>query len=338
MAWLTPQQDREIDAMVKRFTAAGESGPKLMTAKHFGINPQSVTAAMKRCETRPSRQIETLTSEDFEIKTLAVRIPSSTEIQVEDKRILELVASDIHFPFEDQPAYELFVKVATDLQPDILVLLGDIIDNYAVSAHDKDADRATPAAFKEEMRYARQKLEQLRELLPKTRIIYKEGNHETRLKRYILKNAPVLSSLKCTTLPDLLDLKSLDIEWIGNDERLQIGRLHHIHGNEIGGGGSSPARLKYQRMQCNFIFGHLHTRDKYRARAYDGQQHGAYANPCLCNLKAEYIHHAANWSLGFTLIDHDTDRTFQVEEIEVIKPNDDSRQAKCNVRGRIFTV
>jgi hypothetical protein len=179
---------------------------------------------------------------------------------------------------------------------------------------------------------------ELRDRLAECADHLQRGEHETRLSRYINKNAAVLSQMKAITLPELLDLKSLGIEWIGNDERLRIGRLHHIHGNEIGGGGMSPARAKYQRMQCNFIFGHLHQRDKYRPRAYDGSQHGAYANPCLCLLKAEYLHHAHSWSNGFSIIDHDVDKSFQVEEIEVIKPHDESKQAKCNVRGRIYQV
>lgn len=306
-----------------------------MTAEHFGVCVATVRRWIREDK---KEQIETLTSSDFEITTPVPRVPKSTEVSVEEKRILELVASDIHFPYEDAPAYQLLLDVAKDLQPDIFVLLGDILDCYAVSAHDKDANRGTPAAFKEELIYAKAKLTEIRELLPNARIIFKEGNHETRLSRYIVKNAPALSNIGAITLPELLDLNSLNIEWIGNDERLQIGRLHHIHGNEIGGSGQSPARLKYNRMLCNVIFGHLHTRDKHRARAYDGQQHGAWANPCLCNLKAEYVHHAANWSLGFTLIDHDTDRSFQVEEIEVIKPHDDARTGKCNVRGKIYTV
>lgn len=282
-------------------------------------------------------QIEAIASEDFEVR-ISQPTAKETLIPVEGKRLLELLASDIHYPFEDPAAYALFVEVAADVQPDILVLLGDIMDCYAVSAHDKDADRATPSAFKEELIYAKTKLAELRERLPNARIIYKEGNHETRLSRYIRKNASALSTLGCVTIPELLGLSELKIEWIGNDERLRIGRLWHIHGNEIGGSGLSPARAKYQKMQCNFIFGHLHQRDKFRPRAYDGQQHGAYANPCLCILKAEYLHHASNWSNGFTLIDHDVDRTFQVEEIEVIKPSDDAKTAKCNLRGKIYNV
>lgn len=283
-----------------------------------------------------STKVEQLISEDFEVK-IHVQQPSASTIIPADKRLLEIVASDIHFPYEDNSAYQLFLQVLDDLQPDILVLLGDIIDCYSVSAHDKDANRATPAAFKEEVLYAKAKLEELRSILPNTRIIYKEGNHETRLSRYIAKNAAALSNLGCVTVPELLRLHEYGIEWVGNDDRLRIGKMWHIHGNEVSGAGMSPARLKYGRMQCSFIFGHHHQRDKYRPRAYDGSQHGAYANPCLCDLEPEYMHHTHAWSHGFTIIDHDSDSTFQVEETEIIKPSPKAKSAKCNVRGKIYT-
>jgi predicted phosphodiesterase len=315
----------KFESLAKDF---GRTEAKRIVAEECGVSTASVDKW---------RATHYPTSSDFEVLVQAPQPLEPTEIR-SGERILEFVASDIHFPYEDRAGYELFRLVAEDLQPNVLVLLGDIIDAYAVSAHDKDANRATPAAFKEELLYAKTKLSELRDTLPNTRIIYKEGNHETRLSRYISKNAPVLSGLSSVTLPELLDLNSLNIEWIPNDGRLKIGKMWHIHGNEVAGGGQSPARLKYTRMQCNFIHGHHHQRDKFRPRAYDGSQHGAYSNPCLCDLEPEYAHHTHNWSLGFTIIDHDTDETFQVEEIEIVKAETRSANAKCNVRGRIYEV
>jgi predicted phosphodiesterase len=329
---LPPIEKRKAVArfeMLAKDLSKGDASQKV--ANEFGVTTAAVNEWRKRYQPEP------LTSSDFEYRVEPPKY-SPTERIEEGERILEVVASDIHYPYQDAAGYELFLEVVTDLQPNILVLLGDIMDAYAVSAHDKDANRATPAAFKEELVYARTKLGELRDRLPNTRIIYKEGNHETRLSRYITKNAAVLSNLSVLTLPELLSLNELKIEWIPNDGRLRIGKMWHIHGNEIAGGGMSPARLKYTRMQCNFIFGHHHQRDKFRPRAYDGSQHGAYANPCLCDLEPEYAHHTHNWSLGFTIIDHDTDGTFQVEEIEIVKPSTRARIAKCNVRGRIYEV
>ena len=345
----TPKRRRE---MVQRFNEVRKDELKVrayeIVAAEFGCTRDTVAAQIKLfreseeflTQEIPAKRetFEVLASADFEMQSPVIPTAKTTLIPTDGNRILEMVASDIHFPYEDAAAYQLFLDVATELQPDVLILLGDIMDCYAVSAHDKDANRGTPAAFKEELLYTRVKRNEIKERLPNARVIYKEGNHETRLSRYITKNAAVLSNLSCVTLPELLGLAELKIEWIGNDERLRVGKMWHIHGNEVAGAGMSPARLKYSRMQCSFIFGHHHQRDKHRPRAYDGSQHGAYANPCLCDLEPEYLHHAHSWSHGFTLIDHDTDGTFQVEETEVIKPHTRARSAKCNVRGRIYNV
>lgn len=343
---LHPHQWREV---FKRYKELRRDHRKRtcyeMLAEEYGIGWATVNThivQMSRMDIStpdaPEPRMEVLTSSDFEIVQIESPPKSNTVLVPAAERMLEMVASDIHFPYEDRAAYAVFLKVAEALQPQVLVLLGDVVDCYAVSAHDKDANRATPAAFRDELLYAKTKLGELREKLPNARVFYKQGNHETRITRYVTKNASALGNLKAVTLPELLNLEDLKIEWIANDARLRIGKLWHIHGNEVSGAGMSPARLKYQRMQCNVIFGHHHVRDKYRPRSYDGQQHGAYANPCLADLEPEYMHHTHAWSHGFTLIDHDVDGTFQVEETEIIKPFPRASTAKCNVRGVIYEV
>lgn len=340
---LSPKERRDLVARVNAlFNDHNRGDAYKIAAKEAGVHPATAELWTTRFKREGIKvpltypvNVEPLASADFEVITPEPASQKTVLVPITE-RTLEMIVSDVHVPYHDQAAWQLFLDVAHDLQPQILVLLGDMMDMYGVSAHDKDPNRATPAAFKEELIVMRQFLQEIRETLPNTRIFYKEGNHETRLSRYILKNAPALSNLSVVTLPELLNLKDLSIEWIGNNERLRIGKLWHIHGNEIGGGGQNPARLKYLRMQTNFIFGHLHTRDKYRPMAYDGQQHGAWANPCLCRLDAEYLHHASSWSLGFSPVHHDSDGTFQVEETEVIKTSGHS--AKCFVLGKSYEV
>jgi hypothetical protein len=252
--------------------------------------------------------------------------------------MLEIFISDVHFPFEDPAAYALVEKVIKKIQPDILFLGGDIVDMYAVSSHDKDPSRATPRYFQEEIEYSKEKLTKLRKILPNAEIYYKEGNHETRLTRFLLKNAPVLYGMKQVSLPYLLGLNELNIKWIKNGQRKAIGKLHHLHGNEIGGAGDNPAATKFKRMQCNFIFGHHHTQSKYSSRAYDGNIHAGFANPCLCDLEPEYLHHSHNWSHGFSVIDYAKNGDFQLDQIQIVKPGVHSAKAACMVRGIRFEV
>jgi len=48
-----------------------------------------------------------------------------------------LIIPDAHIPFHDKQAYGLMLKVAQDVMPDEIVILGDYGDFNSVSGHDK---------------------------------------------------------------------------------------------------------------------------------------------------------------------------------------------------------
>ena len=251
---------------------------------------------------------------------------------------MEIFVSDIHYPYEDRAAYALFLEVVKELKPSILFLGGDIVDCYAVSAHDKDPNRATPASFKGEIGYAKEKLLELRQLLPDAKIYFKEGNHESRLQRYLRTHASALADLEELSLPSLLKLDTLNIKWIPNEQKFRIGKLWHLHGNEVAGSGQSVARLKFMRTLANIIFGHHHQKDDFVVRTYEESNKGAYANPCLCSLNVEYIHHPHTWSLGFSEIRYSKVGNFQVQQTIIIKENSQSRRASCLSNGKHYEV
>ena len=58
---------------------------------------------------------------------------NDVEIRVKDKTIF--VASDIHFPFQDDYAVSLFVEACEKNQPEIVVLNGDLMDFYKLNMY-----------------------------------------------------------------------------------------------------------------------------------------------------------------------------------------------------------
>lgn len=52
-----------------------------------------------------------------------------------------LCAGDIHVPYHDPFALNAFMKRMRDVEPDVLVLNGDIADMLSVSLHDDGAPR-----------------------------------------------------------------------------------------------------------------------------------------------------------------------------------------------------
>jgi predicted phosphodiesterase len=247
--------------------------------------------------------------------------------------MIELFVSDIHFPFEDKAAWGLFLEVAKSIKPDLIFMGGDIGDFYSVSKYDKDPSRKL--TLEADINYQNEELRRLRQASPRSTLVMLEGNHETRMTRFLESKASVLSNLSALRLENLLGLKDLDIKWIPNGTRVPVGKLWHLHGNEIGGSGANVARAKYQRLGANIIFGHLHVMQNYIKRTYDGETHGSWANGCLCLLQPEYSHFT-EWIQSFTVVEYARSGNFNVDQVPIIKPSMDSLKASCMLRGKEF--
>lgn len=105
-----------------------------------------------------------------------------------------LIIPDCHIPFEDKIAYETMLKIASDIGNIASIhILGDYFDFYGLSRYEKDPDLGDVAdLYLEEVLQGNARLDELSDLHPGVIIDFNEGNHEIRLKHYILENAPAL--------------------------------------------------------------------------------------------------------------------------------------------------
>jgi UDP-2,3-diacylglucosamine pyrophosphatase LpxH len=249
--------------------------------------------------------------------------------------MLEIFLSDIHFPFQDRPSWGLTLEVMKDLKPNLVFLGGDILDCYAVSKYDREPSRKL--TLQQDLNYAYEELSKIRKAVGKeAEIVFLEGNHEQRLKKFLSSKAEELSVLEALELRHLLKLDSLNIKWIDNGTRTKIGKLWHLHGNEIAGGGANIAKSKFDKLGSNVIFGHHHKLQSYTKRNYEGEVCGAWANGCLSDLQPDYAHFT-DWILGFSLIDYGKTGNFNVDQVPIIKPSVNSRTASCFIRGKEYS-
>jgi predicted phosphodiesterase len=247
--------------------------------------------------------------------------------------MLEIFLSDIHFPYEDKSSWNLTLQVIKSLKPDLVFLGGDIVDFYSVSQYDKDPARKL--SLQSDLDYTYEELTRLRKVAPNAKIVMLQGNHEHRLDRFLNSKASELSSLNALKLENLLKLDSLKIQYIPNGTRVKIGKLWHLHGNEVAGAGANVAKAKFDRLGSNCIFGHHHKLQSYTKRNYDGEVYGAWSNPCLCALQAEYAHFT-DWVLGFSIIEYGKNGEFNVEQVPIIKHGMYAPDAKCFIRGKEY--
>ena len=88
------------------------------------------------------------------------------------------VVSDHHCPLHDETLHRLTVQMMRDIQPDRIVVAGDLIDYAAVSRHRK---RGGEAGLNESLQSAYDVLRAYREACPDADIVFLDGNHEQRL-------------------------------------------------------------------------------------------------------------------------------------------------------------
>lgn len=223
-----------------------------------------------------------------------------------------VVINDLHVPFEDKTAVKLVLSYIKREKPEIVILDGDIADFYKISHYDKDPCRLE--TLQDELDLVVKFLRELRKASGTAKIIYIQGNHEDRLRRYLWNIGKDISSLRCLKLNQLLEFKELGIQYCEKGYRL--GKLYITHGGVVRKHSGYSAKAEYDRYGCSGISGHTHRDGKYTIRHMSG--HFAWwENYCLCDLEPAYIEGIANWTQGFSVVTTIGNRQY-VEQIPII--------------------
>lgn len=162
-----------------------------------------------------------------------------------------LFFGDVHRPFHDEKAWKLLLKVGRALKPKHLVCIGDYMDCYSVSSHDKDPSRV--ALLKEEVADAKKGLDQL-DALGASNKIWLSGNHEYRLDRAIASKAPELFGL--VTIPELLGLKERGWSYTPYRQATRLGKLYLTH--DVGASGRTSSFRALDAFSHSVVTGHAH--------------------------------------------------------------------------------
>ena len=169
-----------------------------------------------------------------------------------------LALSDKHFPNADFNLLDKAYYLNKKLKFDIVADLGDLLDNDGYSRYEKDPRLETSFADAVEMGY--QHLRSLRLGNKKARILVKWGNHDERMYKYAVRNAPELVKANAIKfLPEMLRLEELGIESWGYNQRLVLEGLKITHGTMVRdlAGYSAHAELRKAGI-CSGISGHTH--------------------------------------------------------------------------------
>lgn len=234
---------------------------------------------------------------------------------IEDKRWL--VLCDLHIPYYDRKSLEIALRYGHDEQVTGIVLLGDIADFYWGSRWEKDPRKRDMAKERDALL---QFLETLRKIFPKIQIIYKLGNHEERLERYLRIKAPELLNLELLSFESIIEADRFEIDVVDDRRLMKCGHLYMIHGHEFGQriyNPVNPARGLFLRGNEIAICGHFHQTSQHTSKTMGDNIISCWSVGCMSELHPEYIP-INNWNHGFAIIDS-TKGEFVVHNKKVIK-------------------
>lgn len=220
-----------------------------------------------------------------------------------------MILADLHIPFHDQLAIDTTLEFADEYNPDIFVILGDLIDFYKISRFIKNPlKKDIDIEIKETKKF----LTELRERYKNAKIIYKQGNHEARLESYIMSNAREIYNLVNDLLQIKLNLNELNIDY--QIETFKIGKLNFLHGHEKPGGSYNPEYITnviWKYINSHFIVAHYHRSQEKIFKNIDNEFFWGGAVGYLAG-KMDYAM-LNNWSQGFAKICFNEKGNFRAE-------------------------
>lgn len=187
--------------------------------------------------------------------------------------IRTLVLSDLHIPYHDPHAVELAVRVVAVFQPNAIIINGDGVDFYDVSAFDKNPDQIRSGGLQNEIAQLGTFLGELNRAKPAAcSVTYLPGNHEDRLRRYLWRHSE-LFGLRVLELPTLLELDRYGVTYAPDEVVLANGGLVVKHGSIVrkAGGMSALAELEAEKYAVSTITGHTHRIGSTMIRTRRGQ-------------------------------------------------------------------
>lgn len=207
-----------------------------------------------------------------------------------------LFIPDCHFPYQDYAGFELMMTVAKDFKPDHIIIMGDFIDMYSVSSHDKNPKRA--GRLEEEITASVDALWRIKALGAKNNV-YIAGNHEDRLTRYLMQKAPELWDR--INIPTVLALDKLGFQYVPYRSHYQLGKLFLTH--DTGKAGVYAHKQALDAFHRSVIIGHTHRMGYIIQGDASGDKHVGVMLGWLGDEKqVDYMHNInaiKDWTLGF---------------------------------------
>lgn len=270
-----------------------------------------------------------------------VHVPGKTKLR--HKAELVVICGDQQAPFQDDALHRLFCQWLYDNEPDRGVNLGDLMDFPDISRHPDDPENTANA--NECMQVGYDLMRGYVDASPNTEWQWMPGNHDKRLRDYLVKNAPRVYDIKRVDTPEsegeivnriqyLMRLDELGWEYTdphGDYEDGQINISDHLavrHGWKLRQKAGETALKTLETLGYSILVGHTHRQAvvHHTFHEIDGTPRQLLAAEvgCMCRLdrrgerdernrRFPAYATASNWQRGFATATIYPDGKFRVD-------------------------
>lgn len=224
-----------------------------------------------------------------------------------------LVISDLHIPYHNVRAITECLNYAVQKNIDAILINGDLMDCYPLSKFEPDPRLRTMA---QEISAVGDFFEVLRKIAP---VFWKFGNHEERLERLLIRQAPVLLGIPDFDLEVLTKCGERKVEVIKDQKIIYIGGLPVVHGHELrlSSGLVNPARSLFLKTKKSALCGHLHQTSSHNEPTIDGKLISTWSTGHLGDPHPKYAR-INKWNHGAARVEVDTDGNFEVINLRLV--------------------
>ena len=299
---------------------------------------------------RPKKQGQQLSEFISQANPVKVNPSRRRPVQRDHKLIFAFSDSQIDYreidgqlrPIHDERALNVVRLMCQDLQPETIVNLGDTVDLSSLSRFDKDSNHfehsLNPAFNRVHRMYA-----ELRADNPKSRIVEVDSNHNTRLRKFMLKNASHLVDLRqagtdaeypVMSYPFLANLNAVQVEWIGG-----YGAAEFVYGEEYGAppivfkhgtlvGQNVAQKEMRENPYTHVVRGHTHRPESTHRTMRNGHYLTYMIAGVTCSIigdvpsvhsavddRGQVVRNQEPWQQGVVVITDYTDGTYQFDNI-----------------------
>jgi hypothetical protein len=191
------------------------------------------------------------------------------------------------------------------MRPRRIVFIGDFLDLYSVSSHQKSPSVRVTLA--DEIKAGCEALDDI-ETWGAEEVHYCSGNHEHRAQRFLEANAPELYGVM-RTVPELLRIQERGWHWHPYRTVLELGKVAYTH--DLGRAGGNAVRTNLSDYGNNIVTGHTHRLAVHYGGLADGTTHVSMSVGHLSDVDSiDYMHRFKlnrEWQHGFGWVDYDGD-------------------------------